>query len=574
VVETITLTFTGGVASYTAPADYQVSVDQLTWLNVGTDGTLALTLPAGQSIHTAYLKGVNDNVFEGTESVRMGVVTASFQPSSSNVITATIVDDDPGAYVKLAYSGVIAENGGSALIRAMLVNTDGGVVGATANSPITVNLDFKAGDSVSKQATAGVDYTYDLSYLVIPVGYTEAVSPGNINAINDNNTYEGAETFTVGISGSVVGAEISSDANITFTIADDDPGPTVSLAISPSSGTFSEIGTAQSATLTVYLSQNANYAGNTSPTTEYVFLDIAGVASYGSTMQYSQGADFFLYDAVNNKTIGAEWNANGSKLGYKVSIPKNTPSASYYLKGVDDSQGAVGSKPWHRYEGDEPLTISLGSQSTGTYYSNLQTNTSASIVTATVVDYDDLSLARTVSFNSTVGTIDEYAGTNGYSLNLQVATGSYPVTVNFQVIPSYTAAASGQAMVASDGLANAKPEDFDVQVLYSAGAGAGYSAGLSFTGGATVIAGQTAGYFSLVIPEQTNAGVTQVAMKLGIFDDKMYEPTETFAINIVSVTGGITGNVGINNYSALTGTIADNDIPVIKIEVDQSAGHE
>lgn len=575
VVETITLTFTSGAAKsagYTAPADYQVSVDQLTWLNVGTDGTLALTLPAGQSIHTAYLKGVNDNVFEGTESVRMGVVTASFQPSSSNVITATIVDDDPGAYVKLAYSGVIAESGGSALIRAMLVSSDGGVVGATANSPITVNLDFKAGDGVSKQATAGVDYTYDLSYLVIPVGYTEAVSPGNINAINDNNTYEGAETFTVGISGSVDGALKSSDANITFTIADDDPGPTVSLAIN-NLATFSEIGTggtAISATLTLYLSQNANYAGNTSPTTEYVFLDIAGPASYGSTMEYSQGADFFLYDAVNNKTIGAEWNANGSKLGYKVSIPKGQAIATYYLQGVDDSQGAVASKPWHRYEGDEPLTISLGSQSTGTYYSNLQTNTSASIVTATVVDYDDLSLARTVSFNSTVGTIDEYNGTNGYSLNLQVAMGSYPVTVNFQVIPSYTAAASGQAMVASDGLANAKPEDFDVQVLYSAGAGAGYSAGLSFTGGATVIAGQTAGYFSLVIPEQTNAGVTQVAMKLGIFDDKMYEPYETFAINIVSVTGGVTGNVGINNYSALTGTIADNDTPVIKIEVDQA----
>jgi hypothetical protein len=586
VVETVTLSF-GGVASYTSPQDYQVSIDGgSTFVNVGATGTLSLTIPAGQSTYTAYLKGVNDNVFEGNESVTMGVVTASFNPTSANVITATIVDDDPATYVKLALgnniaatSAAISESGGNTLVRAMLVGTDG-VTGVTAASNITVNLGFTAGNASSGQASMGTDYTYGSSYIVIPAGYTEAVSPGNINAINDN-VYEGSETFAVGVkntAGNLVGAIVSTfagDQVKTVIIADDDPGPTVSIAISSANASFAEnpasaVGAPASATLTVYLSGNANYGANTSPSDEYVFLDISGIASYGASTLYSQGADFFLYDSVGNTTIGASANANGSKIGYGVTIPKGMSSASYYLMGVDDSQGAA-PRPWHQYEGPETLSISLGSQSTGTYYSNLQTNTSANKVVATVIDTDDLSLARTVSFSSTVGSIPESTGT--YSLNLQVATGISPVTVNFQVIPSHTAAAPySMGTVASDGAANANGEDFDVQVLYNTNGTyyTGTNGSLSFTGGATFSAGQTAANFSLVIPAQTDTTVTNVQLKLGIFDDKLFEPNETFAINIVSVVGGVTGAFGTAYSPALTGTIVDNDKPVIKIEVDQS----
>lgn len=587
VVETVTLTFTGGSASYTAPVDYQVSTDgQLSWVNVGATGSLALTIPAGNSAYQVYLKGVDDSKFEPDEFVTMGLVTASCQPTNAGlantVITATIVDDDPKTYVKLALgnniaasTGVIAESGGNTLVRAMLVGPDGST-GMTANSDITVNLGFTAGDTTLSpmQASQGVDYTYGSSYIVIPRGFTEAVSPGSINALNDN-FYEGPETFLVGVKnvptsvldGAVVSTWAGDQVKTVF-IADDDQGPTVSIAIT-ANASFAENNTAPvapapaSATLTVYLASNATYGYNTSPANEYVFLDISGIASYGATSQYTQGADFFLADAAGN-TIGATTNPAG-KLGYPVTISKGASSASYYLKGVNDGQAPIG---YSRYEGDETLSISLGTQSSGTYYSNLQTNTSASSVVATVID-DDQALARTVSFNQSGNTIAESygSGTNGYPLNLQVSTGAYDVTVNFQVIPSHTAAAtSGTAAVASDGAANANGEDFDVQILTS-GTANYYTSGLSLIGGATFSAGQTAANFSLVIPSSgTNTGVQ---VKLGIFDDKLYEPNETFTINIVSVVGGMT-QASVSASPSFTGTIIDNDTPIIKIEVDQS----
>src|SRR5262249_30423483 len=126
-------------------------------------------------------------------------------------------DDDPPPTVTLGLIGSpLAENGGAATVTATLA--------AVSGQDVTVNLGFTG------TATNVADYTRSATAILIPAGQTS----GSITLTGVNDTLdEFDETVIVDITTVTNGTE-SGTQQVTATITDDDPAPTVTLGLTGS----------------------------------------------------------------------------------------------------------------------------------------------------------------------------------------------------------------------------------------------------------------------------------------------------------------------------------------------------
>ena len=198
---TVNFAFSGTAAG--AGVDYTASSASIIILAGATSGTITLT-------------GDDDVIDEADETVIVDIDTiTNGLEGSPNQVTGTITDDDD-ASVSLSLAGSpLAENGGIATVTATL--------SIVSSTNVTVNLAF-----TGVAQGAGVDYTASSASITILAGSTN----GTITLTGDDDTlYETDEDIIVDID-SVVNAIEGAPNQVTATITDDDPQPTVTLAVS------------------------------------------------------------------------------------------------------------------------------------------------------------------------------------------------------------------------------------------------------------------------------------------------------------------------------------------------------
>ncbi|MDN5291204.1 MAG: hypothetical protein PWQ06_1443 [Anaerophaga sp.] len=277
---TIDLAVIGGTASsgdYTLPA--------------------SISITAGETTGTASLSATNDDIYEGNETLTIGISTVpqGFTIGTPASATITIEDDEAPPHVSLSAQPVsISENNGTTNITATL--------NRRTIEPVVVNL------SISNGSTENEDYQLESDAITIPAGSLSGET--TLEAIDDN-IYEDSESLTLSIS-LVSGGDAyeNSTQNVTIFILDDEQHPLVTLSAAPES--IVEDGTS---TITTSLS-------NATEQTVIVLLQ-----------------------ATNITTEDNDYNLTSTS----ISIPPANTTGSTTLDAIADNL----------YEGDEILEITI-----------------------------------------------------------------------------------------------------------------------------------------------------------------------------------------------------------------------
>jgi hypothetical protein len=194
-----------------------------------------IVIAAGNTTGTVTLTAVQDTLDENDETVVVDIsgVTNGTE-SGTQQVTATISDDDPLPTVTVGVSPAsFAEAAGTSTITATL--------SAASGLDVTVDLAF------SGTVTNVADYTRSATQIVITAGNTTGTV--TLTAVQDTLD-ENDETAVVDISGVTNGTE-SGTQQVTATITDDDPLPSVALGVSPA--LFTEA--SETSTITATLSE-------------------------------------------------------------------------------------------------------------------------------------------------------------------------------------------------------------------------------------------------------------------------------------------------------------------------------
>jgi hypothetical protein len=358
-----TLAETGGSrfvnATLSAVSGRNVSV-QLTTSGTASGGDFSLSsstivVPAGSSVGSVTLTATSDTTDEPDETVIIDIasVTNGTEGSPSQD-TATIVDDDAPPTVTLTTNvSSISEASGSATITATL--------SAASAFTVTVNLGFTG------IAVSGTDYNASGSSITITAGQTTGTR--TITAINDTIA-ESDESVVIDITSVTNGTE-SGTQQRTVNITDNDPIPSVTLSLSPSSA--SENGGI--GTVTATLSNQAAWS---------VIVQLA----------YSGTA-----------TSGSDYSASATS----ISIHPGNNSGAVTITGLDDT----------RDELNETVVVDISSVTSGT-------ESGTQRVTFTLND-DDPTPTVTLSVDTAI--ISENSGTAIATATLSAAS-NLPVTVN------------------------------------------------------------------------------------------------------------------------------------------------
>lgn len=182
----------------------------------------SVTIPAGQLSSAPFdIDAVDESVFDGTKVV---TITASAAGFADGTDTVDVLDDETPVVSISIDSTSIAE--------------DGGVANVTATSSFAAPAEITIELQLSGTATGGgVDYNAPTTTLTIPAGATTATAPVTITALDDG-TDEVDETVIVGVT-SVTNATLDRNfQDITATIVDGNPPPTVTIV--PTSLTATE----------------------------------------------------------------------------------------------------------------------------------------------------------------------------------------------------------------------------------------------------------------------------------------------------------------------------------------------
>lgn len=183
----------------------------------GTPTRRTIVIPAGDTFADIELTAVDDGIDEEAEDLQIDIVAAALlngQLAGPEQVVVTIADDDAPPLVQLGVDANIAEDsGGTAVVTATLVGQ--------TEKDVTVLV------NVTGTAISGDDYTASQIPIVIPAGST---SGSALFAIQDDNIYEDNETIIVDIDSVTNGTEDGVQQQ-TITIVENEPRPTVSLAI-------------------------------------------------------------------------------------------------------------------------------------------------------------------------------------------------------------------------------------------------------------------------------------------------------------------------------------------------------
>ena len=176
-----------------------------------------LTLPAGASSVTATVTGLDDDIFEGDETVLISGLHAG--ESFGAGLTLTITDDEAAPAVTLVLTpDSIGEDGGTATVTA--------TVSAASPEPFSVTVAFEP-----DAPAVAEDFVVSGATLSFAANTTESTGEVTIAAV-DNDV--DAPDKTLRVSGTVSRVDVTAPAEATLTIVDDDEASsTVTLSVTP-----------------------------------------------------------------------------------------------------------------------------------------------------------------------------------------------------------------------------------------------------------------------------------------------------------------------------------------------------
>ncbi|MBI2760816.1 MAG: DUF11 domain-containing protein [Chloroflexi bacterium] len=305
---------------------------------------------------TVILTATDDPTDEPDETLVIDItaVANGAEATPAQQVTLTITDNDAPPTVSLAPGpGPLAENFTAA------AGTVTATLSTVSGFPVTVTLEFGG------TATLNSDYTRSGTTIMIPAG----MMSGTMSLAGiDDTTDEPDETVVVSISTMTppVNATIGSPSSATYTIADNDPPPTVSLSLMGSP--MAEAG--GTATVTATLSQ-------VSAKDVTVTLAFAGTAT--NVTDYTRTAT--------------------------IMIPAGMMSGTATLTAVQDMLD----------EDDETIIVSISATTPP-----LNATAAGGSVTATITDDD---LPPTVSLSRSPATFNENGGTATVTATLSVVSG-------------------------------------------------------------------------------------------------------------------------------------------------------
>ena len=214
----------GGTATVTASISIAAGSDltvNLGFAGTGTGGgtdysrsSASIVITAGNTSGSITLTGVNDNLYEGDETIVVSVASTSGASvtDGSSAQTVTITDDDfrPRIDMTSSRAPTIYENG------------------APGTFTITYQLSTVAGVDVvfnialfgpSTTATVGSDFTISSTTLTIPAG---SLTASTTITVIDDASFEDTDETAYYLIQSATNADIDSDTNTTITIRDND----------------------------------------------------------------------------------------------------------------------------------------------------------------------------------------------------------------------------------------------------------------------------------------------------------------------------------------------------------------
>lgn len=282
-----------------------------------TAGTL--TFASGSTSATVPYEVIGDLVYEGSETLSIRLASPITNAKLGNVSThvVTILDEESLPTVQFA----AATGSGSESVSGhdIVVNLSGALA-----VPVRVNY------SATAQTATAADYTIANGTLTFAAGTTTATIPV---AVNNDNVYEGNETFMMTLS-APVGVTLGAQITHTHTIVDDENMPTIAFVV-PSQSVGEGDGTR---TIGVALSHpsatpvSVNYTVNPDAATgggvDYTMasgtLTLAALATTGS-LSYTVINDTIseLDEAFTVELVGGSGVVLGSPISHFVNILDN-----------------------------------------------------------------------------------------------------------------------------------------------------------------------------------------------------------------------------------------------------------
>lgn len=325
------------------------------------NSNLQITIPAGSLTGTTSLvTSVQDTLDEPDETVIVSIagVSPGAVKGSTDSVTVTIVDDDAPPTVTLsATPASIAEAGGVATFTALLSTISG--------FDVVVDLEVVQPISLGPFATAGgVDFIDPVLRIVIPAGSLQGST--TVTAVPDVLD-ESDELVLIDIANVTRGTELGQQRAQTI-ILDDDPEPTISLAV-----------------------DNTTIPEN------------GGVATFTVSLNTVSGRDVtFNFELSGDALPGLDY----SHSPLSVTIPAGHTQAALTVTAVDEAVSF-----------DEEDQEIVGVQIVNAVNAGIAT---PGVVTTAILDDDD---APNVTFESDVDSILENSGVATFTATLSEVSG-------------------------------------------------------------------------------------------------------------------------------------------------------
>jgi len=546
---TFTFTRSGGSTAAALQVSYTIGGNATNGVDY-TSIASTVTIPVGSTTATVVIKPIDDNFFDGAETVDLAL-TASGLYNVGNPSTArvTIADDEPTTVVSIQAIDATASEPGTDTGAFRITRT------GTTTQPLTVNY------AVTGTADNGVDYTTLPGSVIIPVGATTADVV--VKPIDDAIT-EVTETVILTITGSTQYA-INNPNNATVNIVDNDStnAQTVTVqATDPTTAelnaqtgqfTFTRVGSTTSA-----LAVHFAVTGTATPGSDYNGIGTtitipAGAASVTATIT---PIDDLLIEG--NETVivtlasDATYTIGGANTATVTITDDDTVKPTVTVAATDAVAAEAASNPgtftFTRNGGSltVPLVVSYvisGTATPGTDYTGLGSTVTipagSTTATATFTPIDDLVIDPNETVVVTISTDSVYTiGTAN--------TASITITDNDGTKPVVT-------IVATDPNASEAGTDTGLFTFTRTGGDTSVSLYVHFTRSGTASSSDySSPSYAIYIP----AGSTTVTATVTPVDDLLIEGDETVIFTIDPDPDNI---YTVGTAKTATVTIADND---------------
>ncbi len=517
-----------------------------------TVGIYTITIPAGQTSGTVNVPTLNDTTFEGPETFSAAVTSASSPngPVSFNAtpITNTITDAGDTPVVSLTGPNLAqVSEGAPANFTLHLTNP------SSVDTVVTVNLYSSPTDS----ATASADYAAGSYTVTIPAG--QITADFVVNTVSDN-LFEGSETFSAAITAanSANGVVSVDDQSVTTTILD-----VVTVSLRADTAQTSE-GTP--ASFTVSLSQPAtaattvtiNVASGPADTAiagadysagSYTVELPAGQTSASFTVATAQD-DIVESPETFSAVISSATNPNGpvaiNATPATATIIDTTDTPKVSLNVVAPGEATEGSPVsfqvtlTNAVTSDTRVTVNVASLSGDS--ATAGTDYTGGSVTVTI-----LAGQTSATFNVPTLTDNIFEGHESFSAAITSASNSTgPITVDTTAVQGVILDGTNAPVlsIVTTPAQEGQPVNIEVKLSGPASSDTTVTLTLGAPGdSATPGADYTATTITVVIP----AGQTSINVPVATANDDLFEGTETFSVNIDSVSN----SAGTISYSSL-----------------------